>query len=133
MRVSDQGAQSGAGGKRRRRLWSADEKRRIVAEAGQPGASVSVVARRHDVNANMVFTWRRELGVECPAAPDSTTTFVPAVIGAAPVTAARAAAPAPSSNAGRMEIRLTGGARVIVGPDVDPAALARVVNVLVGR
>jgi hypothetical protein len=32
-----------------------------------------------------------------------------------------------------MEIKLTGGARVIVGDDVDAAALARVVNVLVRR
>src|SRR5688572_13483602 len=29
------------------------------AETLKPGASVSVVARRHDVNANMMFTWRR--------------------------------------------------------------------------
>jgi transposase len=25
----------------------------------QPGASVAVVARRHDVNANQVFHWRK--------------------------------------------------------------------------
>ena len=44
---------------RRRRSYSAEEKLRIVQETLKPGASVSVVARRHDVNANMVFTWRR--------------------------------------------------------------------------
>ena len=52
----------------RRRLWSDETKRRIVAETLEPGASVSVVARRHDVNANQVFTgdrpplraWRRQ-------------------------------------------------------------------------
>ena len=42
-----------------RRLWSREEKLRIVAESLEPGASVSRVARRHDVNANLVFTWRR--------------------------------------------------------------------------
>ena len=42
-----------------RRRWSEAEKRRIVAESYQPGVSVSVVARRNDVNANMVFNWRR--------------------------------------------------------------------------
>jgi hypothetical protein len=46
--------------RRRRRQWSAAEKRRIVAEADEPGASVSVVARRYDLNTNMLFTWRRE-------------------------------------------------------------------------
>jgi transposase len=45
--------------KRRRRSYSVEEKLRIVQETLKPGASVSVVARRHDVNANMVFTWRR--------------------------------------------------------------------------
>ena len=31
----------------------------------QPGASVAVIARRHDVNANQVFHWR-ELFLEGP-------------------------------------------------------------------
>lgn len=44
---------------RRRRSYSVEEKLRIVQETLKPGASVSVVARRHDINANMVFTWRR--------------------------------------------------------------------------
>ena len=43
-----------------RRSWSAEEKRRIVEESLRPGASVSVVARRHDLNANLLFTWRRQ-------------------------------------------------------------------------
>ena len=50
--------QGSARKKLRRR--SAEEKRRIVEETLSPGASVSVVARRHDVNANQVFMWRRE-------------------------------------------------------------------------
>src|SRR5829696_129107 len=44
----------------RRRRWPEAVKRRIVAETLQPGASVSVVARRHDVNANQLFAWRRQ-------------------------------------------------------------------------
>lgn len=46
--------------RRKLRRRSAEEKRRIVEETLSPGASVSVVARRHDVNANQVFMWRRE-------------------------------------------------------------------------
>lgn len=45
--------------KRRRQSYSREEKLRIVQETLKPGASVSVVARRHDVNANLVFSWRR--------------------------------------------------------------------------
>lgn len=127
MSVSDRGAGLAANGRRRRRLWSEDEKLRIVAEAAQPGASVSVVARRHDVNANMVFTWRRELGAGMSGSPDRTSTFVPAVIAAAPVAAVP---PMPRSPVGRMEIVLAGGHHVIVGADVDAAALARVIKVL---
>ena len=40
--------------KRRRRIWEDDEKRRIVAQTRVPGVSVSQVARRYDVNANIV-------------------------------------------------------------------------------
>lgn len=118
------------GGKRRRRLWSADEKRRIVAETNRPGASVSVVARRHDVNANMVFTWRRAFGAGMSGACDGAMTFVPAVIGMESGAAVR---PAPRTPGGRMEIALAGGHRVIVGADVEAAALARVIEVLARR
>jgi len=44
-------------GKKRRR--SVEERRRIVEETWHPGASVSRVARHHDVNANQVFYWRK--------------------------------------------------------------------------
>ena len=46
--------------RRTRRFWSDAEKRRIVAETYEDGVSVSEVARCHDVNANLVFTWRRD-------------------------------------------------------------------------
>jgi transposase len=45
------------GTKKRRR--TVRERRAIVEETLVPGASVSRVARRHDVNANQVFHWRR--------------------------------------------------------------------------
>jgi transposase len=47
-------------GARRRRLWSNGEKRLIVAESLAAGASVSKVAQRYGVNANLLFTWRRQ-------------------------------------------------------------------------
>jgi transposase len=53
------GLVSGSGGKRTRRSYSDEEKRRMVTEACQPGASVADVARRHGVNANLLFNWRR--------------------------------------------------------------------------
>ena len=35
------------------------ERRQIVEETLQPGASVAVIARQHGVNANQVFHWRK--------------------------------------------------------------------------
>src|SRR5580704_16969045 len=48
-------------GPERRRRWSAEEKRSIVAEAFALGASVCKVARRRDVVAGQIYRWRNEL------------------------------------------------------------------------
>ena len=109
-----------------RRRWSEAEKRRIVAESYQPGVSVSVVARRNDVNANLVFTWRRrfrEQGGFVPVVVEPDRMLPPppdADIGAVPAV-------------GRMEIALADGSRVIVDREVDGAALWRVLSVLARR
>ena len=112
--------------RRRRRLWSDEEKRQIVAETLAPGASVSIVARRHDLNANMLFTWRRQIGTSALLPAGDAMTFVPAAITAEAV-------PTVSPVVGRMEIILADGDRIITGKDVDAAALARVVKVLSRR
>ena len=59
-------------GARRRRSWTRDEKRRIVEESLQEGASIAEVARRHELNANLLFTWRRKMGKRCVAPIDLT-------------------------------------------------------------
>src|SRR5215469_13944252 len=43
----------------KRRYRSKRERRQIVEESLQPGASVAVIARQHEVNANQVFHWRK--------------------------------------------------------------------------
>jgi transposase len=48
-----------SGGSVRRRLWTSDEKRRIVEQTLSSDSSVAVVARQHGVNANQVFYWRK--------------------------------------------------------------------------
>jgi transposase len=42
-----------------RRRRSKQERRQIVEETLEPGASVAVIARAHGVNANQVFHWRK--------------------------------------------------------------------------
>jgi|SRR6516164_4061827 transposase len=43
----------------RRRRFSAEEKRQLVAETMVPGSSVSLVARRHGLSSSLLFRWRR--------------------------------------------------------------------------
>jgi transposase len=120
---------------RRRRYWSKEEKRRIVSETLEPGASVSIVARRHDVNANQVFSWRRQFVSEplsfvpVVVAPEAASCGVPSSEAAReePLELVPAA---PASMSGRMEIVLADGGRIIVDRTVNAAALARVMDVL---
>ena len=120
-------------GKVRRRRRSEEERRRIVAESFEPGASVSVVARRHDVSTNLLFTWRRRYGTDVEGSGGSAN-FVPAVIS----TDAMAQAPVSSqavavSFSGRIEIELPVACRFIAGSDVDTAVLGDVLKILLGR
>ena len=48
-------------GPERRRRWSEEQKRAIVAESLAPGAVVREVARRADVGAGQIYRWRKEL------------------------------------------------------------------------
>jgi transposase len=114
------------GGRGRRQLWSVDRKRQIIAESFEPGASVAKVARRHGVNANLLFTWRRQQGAKL-ADSREVPQLVPVTIAAEPVSGVPAVASGP---VGRMEIVLGAGERIIVGADVDTAALARVIKAL---
>ena len=91
------------------------------------------MARRHDVNTNLLFTWRRRYGTEVEGSGGSAR-FVPAVI--ATDAMEQAATPVQTvavSIAGRMEIELPGGCRLIAGNDVDTAVLGRVIRALLHR
>ena len=80
-----------------------------------------MVARRNDVNANLVFNWRRRYREQGG--------FVPVVVESAGMLPPPPDA-GPVSASGRMEIALSDGSRVIVDREVDGSALARVLAVL---
>ncbi len=46
-------------GQERRRRWSTDQKLAMVRESLDPGQGVPVVARRHGIQANQLFLWRK--------------------------------------------------------------------------
>ena len=118
---------SGGGGDRRRRYWTLEEKRRIVEESQKEGVSIADVARRHDVNANLVFTWRRKMGVD-PVEQKSSISILPVTITSDSVTETDC----PNAT-GQMEIVLAEGDRILVWPDVETAALTRVLKALSRR
>ncbi len=117
-------------GKRRNKRWPVALKREIVEATLAPGASVSVVARQYDVNANQVFAWRRRyLAAEEALAP------TPSLPGLVPVTitpdpACEQSAPAEPVQSNIIEIEVGGDCRVRVGSDFDDRALKRVLDVL---
>lgn len=107
-----------AGAKRRR--WTTELKRQLVAETLEPGSSVSIVARRHDVNANQLFKWRHKLAGSMSTA----AALVPVAVVPEPATRPLAeAGMVPKPAPGRIEIMLSGGVRVRIEGAADPAAV----------
>jgi len=116
--------------RRRNKRWPEALKREIVAASLVPGASVSVVARQHNVNANQLFSWRRRYGEASKplAAPPSTSGLVPVTITPEPENVG-AASPTPTKSE-TIEIEIGGDCRIRVGSSFDGRALKRVLDVL---
>ena len=108
-------------GPERRRRWSLEQKRAIVAESFRDGVSPAAVARRHDLNTAQLHTWRRQLAAL-----------------SAPVFARVALTretPGPRSSArpgGMIEVVLPDGILVRTDGRVDGDALRRVLGILRG-
>jgi transposase len=112
-----------AGG-RKRKVWSGDEKRLICGQARRSGVSVSQVARRYDVNANLVFTWLRDPRFAPDDAAEGAAQFLPVEI-----VSERGGERSAASYAGnRIEIELVGGHRLRISGAYDPDALARLIR-----
>ena len=109
----------------RRRRWTVEEKVRIVEESLMGHRQASSTARRHDISRSLLFKWRKDYREERLAAGFALG-FMPALV----IPDETVAGAAPLGDAGRMEIVVGAGRRIIVGADVDTAALSRVLGVL---
>src|SRR6476646_10142459 len=110
----------------KRRNWPEAFKRQVVAETLKPGSSVSIVARRHDLNTNQLFKWRRELlAKEPPTAAE--TNLVPVEIVAGPE---RRPPRRRVEQAGFIEIEFGCGARLCIRGEVVPKTLRQVIELL---
>ena len=65
-------------GAERRRRWAAAEKVGMVRETYEPGMTVSLVARRHGINPNQLFHWRKLERIGALTAVEAGQTVVPA-------------------------------------------------------
>lgn len=59
----------GNGSARKRPNFPTEFKRRLVEQTFEPGASVALIARHNDVNANLLFKWRRQYRVGAYGVP----------------------------------------------------------------
>ena len=116
----------GTNRRRRHRSWPESLKREIVAASLVPGASVSRVARRYDVNANQVFAWRRRY--RDGAAEPAELRLLPVT-----VTPDQPDKATPACVSELIEIALAGGYRVRVGDGVQESTLRLVLDVLERR
>ena len=125
----------------RRRTWTLEQKRDIVAESLGPELTPSEVARKYGIGTGQLYTWRRELlpasteRMRRPArfaqvelAPARPPEQLPAGCPASPIAASPSARPV-----GMIEIMLPNGVLVRVDGQVDDRALRRVLGMLHGR
>ena len=125
--AGDDGRVAALNGSVRRRRWSAAEKAAVVKETLAPGARVSDVARRWQVDPQQVYQWRHRDGVTyrkmTHRSHAAEPAFVPIVTDAMPVgevAPAKLASPV-------IEIKLAGAVvRVVSG--LDDAQLTTVLR-----
>jgi transposase len=108
-------------GATQRRQYSEALKRQMVAETQVPGASVSIVARRHDVNSNQLFRWRRQL---LPKAAVEIGAMLPVAV------APDEGRPRRTDREGIIEIAFACGARVRLRGEVSSETLRQVIELL---
>jgi transposase len=111
--------------------YSMEFKRRLAVAACAPNVSVSKLALEHEVNANMVFKWRRQYRAGLLGA-EAGTTFLPVAVKMVPVgepAPVTTEASRPEVSGGTIEI-VIGDAVVRVQGKVDARLLRTVVQSL---
>jgi transposase len=112
-----------------RQRRSVEEKRRIVEETWEAGASVARVARRHAVNANQVFCWRKKYR-EGRLGKGRSSNLLPVAVSDIPSNhSGQARGVSTRGTSGAMEIRLPKGQLRVTG-SVDVEALRTVLECL---
>lgn len=117
----------------RRRSWTVEQKREIVAESLGPELTPGEVARKHGISTGQIYTWRHQLLSFRPAAAIEPPRFASVELTPSPGTSAPDPAASPPRADGLIEIVLAGGVVVRVDAHVDGRALRRVLGALSER
>jgi transposase len=112
-------------GPERRRRWSEEQKRAVVAAAFAPGAIVAEVARRADVRAGQIYRWRQELHQQRGGGAGFAAVVLTADAGCGPGIAARGGE--------AVEIQFSGVACLRIPPSTPPGLAAAIVQALARR
>mgnify|MGYP003526056022 FL=1 len=120
--------------RRTKRLWTVEEERSICLQTTAPGVSVAQVARRHALNANLIFKWLRDprFAPDPDATPTEGPLFLPVEVIEHPVREDAPASGDAQGPGGTIEIDLAGGHRMRINGRYDPEALARLIRGLSG-
>ena len=102
----------------KRRSWT-------VEESLEPGVSIAKVARRYNLNANQLCTWRRQQGVSTTTLQNSGS-ILPVTLNPEILSSTE---DSPGAS-GQMEIVLAEGDRIIVWSDFEAVALSRAIKAL---
>ena len=117
----------------RRRRWTAEEKLRIVEESFAEPRMAAATAPRHPISRSLLSRWRRDARDGMLDAGAGAVRFAAVAVTdvATPLGPKAVASPAPKdSGSERVEIVLVGGRRLVVGAEIDPTTLTRLVQAL---
>ncbi len=129
-------------GRERRRNWTPEQKRAIVAESLGSELTPTEVARKYAISSGLLYSWRQQvLGGQVSVATGSAPSFARVELdpaqqapdGTEPVLPRVPAAPPPSRPDGVIEVVLPNGVLVRVDAAVDGRALRRVLGALDDR
>ncbi len=103
-----------------------DDKARIVEETLEPGAAVSVVARRHGLTPQQLFAWRREARQRSESSEAEWEFIIPAMVALASTHRRRRQPVAPMV---AIELDI-GGVRVRIGEGAKASIVSAVIRAL---
>ena len=64
----------------KRRRHTLEFKRQVIEAASQPGVSIAAVAQAHQINPNLLHTWRRQIAQMDAASAGAPSAFLPVTV-----------------------------------------------------